>query len=188
AFARERLRDAVRTRDRVRLRRESASDLVPAAEGYLQGRRGADAALEWDRGHFAALEERGDLGDILGVAGEVEIEPRAGDDGAVDASERARDSLRAGRRDRVRLDVEPIEPGNLLRHVLGDRGWTDAEHDVARRNELGDGAHVRESGSALRCRLAAPLARPEHLAARRGPDQRTHLTGEEEADSRHLWI
>jgi hypothetical protein len=77
--------------------------------------------------------------------------------------------------------------GSMDPPLFGDRRRTEADHDLALRNELGERADIAEPGGAcaLRCRFAAALARPQHIAVRCDTDLRAHLARKEEADSRH---
>ncbi len=186
----ERVLDPVRAGDRIRLRRERDADLVPPAERHLQRRGRADPALERNRGHLALRKERGDLGHVVGIAREVEVDARARDERAVDAAAVFCDSLHARGRDGVRLDVEAFEPGaeDLGRDLLRDRGRADAENDLALLRELAHRADVAKPCllGAIRGRLAPPLARPQHLALQGRADKRAHLTGEEQSDGSHV--
>ena len=99
----------------------------------------------------------------------------------------ARDALDALGRDRVPLDVDPVEPlrGDLSGHVLGDRGRTEADHELASRDELTHGSDVAKGLGAPPRGLASPLARPEHLAGHRRSDERAHLARKEKSDASH---
>ena len=145
AFAGERVLDAVRARDRVRLRRERGADLVPAAERHLQRRGRADAALERDRLHVA----RPGRGHAT-AATSCESPDRyrftspGRDDRAVDAAQVAGDPLHTLGRDRIPFDVDPVEAlgRDLAGHVLGDRRRAEADHELALGDQLANGPHV----------------------------------------------
>jgi hypothetical protein len=166
--------------------------LFQPPKAHLQRRGGTGTTRERDRPDVAVGKDGRHVLDVLRLAGEVEVEPSTGDHRAVhDAppalAEHGCDPLGASWCDRVRLQVEPAEASlhNLTRHLFGDRWRAEADHDVAPRNELGERTEIAEPGGAgaLRCRFAAALARPQHLAVRCDTDLGAHLAWKEEADS-----
>jgi hypothetical protein len=165
------------------LRGQGNPDLVPAAEGHLQRRGSADPGVERDCLNVVALEEAGSR--LRLVAGEIEIDALRRDDRAVyDARAELGDPPHPRGRDRVRLDVEPVEAEseNALGDLFGDHGRADREHDVAGTDKLLDRPGIRERGGPRGGRLASILARPEDFSADCVPDGCAHLAGEEQPD------
>src|ERR671924_1672111 len=178
---------AVGARDRVRLRCERDPDLVRAAVRHLQRRRGTDPRVEDNRAYLGTFEERGDSRSLLRVAREVEVAVAAEDRAVDKVRDHACDPVHALWRDRVPLHVETFEAerGDLGGDLLGDGRRADAEHDLARADELLDRADVVEGrlcGTLGRC-LAAAVARPDDFGAGSGPDRRPHASGEEQPDA-----
>ena len=95
------------------------------------------------------------------------------------------DLRRAHRRDRVRVDVDPVEPLDRARDVAGRMRRADREDQLDLLRERAHGAGVAKALRALAGRLAASLGRPHDVVPfllQDAPDRRAHLTRVQQPD------